>query len=319
MAEKEFRFPDEIEAGADSDEKLVVEVDSEGDIELEVVDDTPEQDRGRKPLEREPEEVTDEEVAQYSDKVQRRIKELSHARHDERRAKEAAEREKAEALRVAQALLEENKKLRSGLVTNQTANAELLKISVERELEAARRAYKEAQESMDSDEILKAQEALTDAKIRHQQILSSAAVRQREEPEALQTDARQVYTEPTPQAVQPDPKAQAWQRANPWFGQDDEMTAFALGVHRKLVNEGMDPRSDTYYERLNARLRQVYPESFGEKRADRKPQPVVAPATRSTGPRKIRLSKTQEALARRLGVPLEEYARQLIKSESTNV
>lgn len=315
MAEKEYRFPDEV--AVDADEKLVVEVDSEGDIELEVVDDTPEPDRGRKPLEREPEEVTDEEVAQYSEKVQRRIKELSHARHDERRAKEAAEREKAEALRVAQALLEENKKLRSGLETNQTANAELLKISVERELEAARRAYKEAQESMDPEQILAAQEALTDAKIRYQQV--STARPREPEPEALQAQERQVYTEATPQAVQPDPKAQAWQRANQWFGQDDEMTAFALGVHRKLVNEGMDPRSDAYYERLNARIRQVYPEQFGEKRADKKPSSVVAPATRSTGPRKVRLSKTQEALARRLGVPLEEYARQLVKSESTNV
>jgi hypothetical protein len=157
-------------------------------------------------------------------------------------------------------------------------------------------------------------------KIRMQQVVNAAAMRQRNEEEsALQAKEQQVYNEATPQAAQPDPKANAWQRANPWFGQDDEMTAFALGVHRKLVNGGLDPRADEYYERLNARLRQVYPEQFGEKRADTKPATVVAPATRSSGPRKVRLSKTQEALAKRLGVPLEEYARQLVKQESSNV
>lgn len=317
MANAEYKFPDEV---ADDKDAIEVEIDGESDIDLEVVDDTPEKDRNRKPLEREPDEVTDEEVAQYSDKVQKRIKELSHARHDERRAKESAEREKQEALRVAQALLEENRKLRTGLTTNQSVTAELVKSGVEKELVEVRRAYKEAQESMDPDEILKAQEALTDVKIRMQQVVNAAAMRQRNEEEsALQAKEQQVYNEATPQAAQPDPKANAWQRANPWFGQDDEMTAFALGVHRKLVNGGMDPRADEYYERLNARLRQVYPEQFGEKRADMKPATVVAPATRSSGPRKVRLSKTQEALAKRLGVPLEEYARQLVKQESSNV
>lgn len=317
MANSEYKFPDEV---GDDKEAIEVEIDGESDIDLEVVDDTPEKDRNRKPLEREPDEVTDEEVAQYSDKVQKRIKELSHARHDERRAKESAEREKQEALRVAQALLEENRKLRTGLTTNQSVTAELVKSGVEKELVEVRRAYKEAQESMDPDEILKAQEALTDVKIRMQQVVNAAALRQRDEEEsALQTQERPVYNEASPQAAQPDPKASAWQRANPWFGQDDEMTAFALGVHRKLVNGGMDPRADEYYERLNARLRQVYPEQFGEKRADVKPATVVAPATRSSGPRKVRLSKTQEALAKRLGVPLEEYARQLVKQEASNV
>lgn len=317
MANSEYKFPDEV---GDDKEAIEVEIDGESDIDLEVVDDTPEKDRNRKPLEREPDEVTDEEVAQYSDKVQKRIKELSHARHDERRAKESAEREKQEALRVAQALLEENRKLRTGLTTNQSVTAELVKSGVEKELVEVRRAYKEAQESMDPDEILKAQEALTDVKIRMQQVVNAAALRQRNEEEsALQAQERPVYNEASPQAAQPDPKASAWQRANPWFGQDDEMTAFALGVHRKLVNGGMDPRADEYYERLNARLRQVYPEQFGEKRADVKPATVVAPATRSSGPRKVRLSKTQEALAKRLGVPLEEYARQLVKQEASNV
>jgi len=316
MSSEKYRFPDESE---DKDE-IEVEIDGEGEIALEVVDDTPESDRGRKPLEREPEEVTDEEVAQYSDKVQKRIKELSHARHDERRAKETAERERQEALRVARALLDENRKLRSGLETNQNATAELVKSSVENELAEARRAYKEAQESMDPEEILKAQENLTDVKIRQQQVVAAAAIRQRaEEESAVQARESQVYNEATPQAASPDPKATAWQRANSWFGQDDEMTAFALGVHRKLVNEGLDPRTDSYYERLNARLRQVYPEQFGAKREDRKPSTVVAPATRSSGPRKVRLSKTQEALAKRLGVPLEEYARQLLKQDASNV
>ena len=104
----EFKFPDEIE-----DKEIEIEVDG-GEVEIEVVDDTPEKDRGRKPLDKEVEDPTDEEIETYSDKVQRRIKDLTHARHDERRAKEALQREKQELERFAQQMLEENKKLKIG-------------------------------------------------------------------------------------------------------------------------------------------------------------------------------------------------------------
>jgi len=299
----EYKFPDEQNNDAD----VNIDIDVEGDIELEVVDDTPEPDRGRKPLEKEPEEVTDEEVATYSDKVQKRIKELAHAKHDERRAKEAALREKEEAVQFAQRVFEENKKLRAGLADNQSQNVELLKAKAGSELDIARRKYKEAQESMDPDQILEAQEALTEAKIRLTQLESYKAP-------PLQEKEDEVYTESVPQNVPtPDEKAVRWQTQNPWFGEDDEMTSFALGVHRRLVNSGIDPRTEVYYERLNARIKEVFPDKFGASRSDRKPANVVAPATRSTGAKKVRLTQTQVAFAKRLGVPLEDYAKEVAK------
>lgn len=302
----EYKFPDEENNEAD----VNIDIDAEGDIELEVVDDTPEPDRGRKPLDKDPDEVTDEEVANYSEKVQKRIKELAHAKHDERRAKEAALREKEEAVKFAQQVFEENKKLRAGLADNQNQNVELLKAKAGSELDIARRKYKEAQESMDPDQILEAQEALTEAKIRLTQLESYKAP-------PLQEKEDTVYTESVSQNVPtPDEKAVRWQAQNPWFGEDDEMTSFALGVHRKLVNAGIDPRTDVYYERLNARIKEVFSDKFGASRSDKKPANVVAPATRSSGPKKVRLTQTQVAFAKRLGVPLEDYAKEVAKQMS---
>jgi hypothetical protein len=300
----EYKFPDEENNEAD----VNIDIDAEGDIELEVVDDTPEPDRGRKSLDKEPDEVTDEEVATYSDKVQKRIKELAHSKHDERRAKEAALREKEEAVKFAQQVFEENKKLRAGLADNQTQNVELIKAKAGSELDIARRKYKEAQESMDPDQILEAQEALTEAKIRLNQIESYR-------PPPLQEKEDTVYTESVPQNVTaPDEKATRWQAQNPWFGEDDEMTSLALGVHRKLVSAGIDPRTDVYYERLNARIKEIFPDKFGgPSRNDKKPANVVAPATRTTGAKKVRLTQTQVAFAKRLGVPLQDYAREVAK------
>jgi len=299
----EYKFPDEETTDAD----VNIDIEAEGDIELEVVDDTPETDRGRKPLDKEPDEVTDEEVATYSDKVQKRIKELAHSKHDERRAKEAALREKEEAVKFAQQIFEENKKLRAGLADNQSQNVELIKAKAGSELDIARRKYKEAQESMDPDQILEAQEALTEAKIRLNQIESYR-------PPSLQEKEDTVYTESVPQNVNtPDEKATRWQAQNPWFGEDDEMTSLALGVHRKLVSAGIDPRTDVYYERLNARIREIFPDKFGGPRTDKKPASVVAPATRTTGAKKIRLTQTQVAFAKRIGVPLEDYAKEIAK------
>jgi hypothetical protein len=298
----DYKFPDEL-----PENETTIEIEAEGDIDLEVVDDTPETDRGRKPLEKEPDEVTDDEVATYSDKVQKRIKELAHSKHDERRAKEAALREKEEAIKFAQQVFEENKKLRAGLVDNQTQNAELIKSKAGSDLEIARKKYREAQESMDPDQILEAQEALTEAKIRLNQIEFNRVT-------PLQEKEEPVYNAPTPQNIAPpDEKATRWQSQNAWFGEDDEMTSFALGVHRRLVNAGIDPRTDVYYERLNARIKEVFPEKFGESRTDRKPGNVVAPATRTTGAKKVRLTQTQVALAKRMNIPLDVYAREVLK------
>ena len=135
---------------------------------------------------------------------------------------------------------------------------------------------------------------------------------------ALQPQETPVQTQvdaPQPQ-VQRDEKAETWREDNSWFGSDDEMTAFALGLHNKLTKEGVDPKTDTYYEKINSRMRQVFPGQFDDGIEDelestqRKSSNVVAPATRSTAPKKIRLTQSQVAIAKKLGVPLEIYAKQ---------
>jgi hypothetical protein len=304
MAE-EYKFPDEKD--------IVDEVEiEESDVEIEVVDDTPEPDRDRRPLERDVEDPTEDEIAEYSGKVKNRIRELTHSRHDERRAKEAAVREKEEAIALAQRLIEENKKLRGTLSTGSKEYAEAVQSKAELELEMARRKLREAQESYDTDAILQAQEGLTDAKLRQQQanyLASSSLQRQEEE----------VYSEPvTPRVPEPDQRALRWQQQNQWFGQDDEMTSLALAVHKKLVESGADPRSDEYYERIDARMREVFPSFFGATRqsSSKRQATVVAPATRTAGKKVVSLTKTQESLAKRLGLTKEQYAREILKLSS---
>jgi len=309
MAE-EYKFPDEKEV-----EEKDIEIETEeGDIELEIVDDTPEEDRGRKPLDREVNDPTDEEVAEYSDKVQKRMKELTHARHDERRAKEAALREREEAIRVAQKLIEENKTLRQNVSTSQNTAVESMKAQAESSLVMARKKLKEAQENYDTDAIIAAQEELAEAKFNMERLKNYR-------PAPLQEQKEEVYNQTTtPQAPPPDPKAMSWQQQNQWFGQDDEMTSLALAVHKKLVESGVDPRSDEYYERVDARMREVFPSFFGETKKEqpsKRPANVVAAVSRAAnGKTKVKLTKTQEALARKFNLTNEQYAREVLKLTS---
>jgi hypothetical protein len=295
----------------DEDMKEVDVEQEEGDIEIEVVDDTPEPDRNAKPATRDIDDPSDDELADYGEKVQKRMKELTFARHNERREKEAALREREEAVRIAQKLLDENKNLRQNVHTNQTALASSIKSKAESTLEMARKKLKEAQESYDTDAIVAAQEELTEAKFNYERVKNF-------KPAPLQEPEEQVYIpQNTQQAPTPDSKALAWQEKNQWFGPDEEMTAFAYAVHKKLVDSGVDPRSDEYYERIDARMREVFPAQFGVRKADpKRPATVVAPATRTTGKKKVALTKTQEALARRLGLTNEQYAKEVLKLSS---
>jgi hypothetical protein len=311
MATEEFKFPDEAESKkAKVEEKVDFEVEGEGTPEIEVVDDTPPEDRGRKPMADPPKEVTDEELAKYDESVQKRIKHFTKGYHEERRAKETAEREKEEALRLAQAVLEENKKLKGSVNQNQTALLEQAKRVVSNEVETAKRMYKEAYESGDSDKLVEAQEALTIAKIRADKVNNF-------KPAPLQEEETPVQINQQPTKAAPvDEKLLAWQDQNQWFGSNKRMTAYALGLHEDLVSEGIPSGSDEYYRRINADIRERFSDQFGaEESVDAKPQRtksnVVAPATRSTAPKKIVLTQTQVNLAKRLGVPLELYARKV--------
>lgn len=318
MAEQ-YKFPDELDD--DKNEKVEIEQ-PDGDVEIEIVDDTPIQDRGRKPLDKEVEDPSDDEIESYSDKVKGRIKELTHARHDERRAKEALLREKQELERLAQHMVEENKRLKEYVNTGTEQYTSMAKTAAEAALEKARRDYKAAQEAFDSDAILAAQEALFEAKMKLQQA-------QNFRPPPLQTEETDVQPrQSAPQQVQPDEKTLRWQAKNQWFGSDgfEEVTSYALGLHQKLVNSGVDPRDDEYFEQIDARVKSKFPEVFGGNEdkprsvdtSSRKPAAVVAPATRSTGTRKVQLTPSQAALIKKYNLDPKKYVAEVLKLENQN-
>jgi hypothetical protein len=297
--------------GRASEKEVEVEVpaDKKPDVEIEIVDDTPPQDRNRKPSDP-PEDPTDEELEGYSEKVRKRMSHLTKGYHDERRAKETANREREEAIRYAQQVLEENKNLKGTVGKNQEILLEQAKRATATEVEQAKSRYKIAYESGDSDAVVAAQDELTAAKIKADRVNNFKL------PPVQTSEVAVQQQQTTPNQPQVDEKAVNWQKQNSWFGSDDEMTSFALGLHQKLVKQGLDPRSDDYYEKINSRMRQVFPDEFDdaeevEVEKPRQKSNVVAPATRSTAPKKIVLTPTSVALAKRLGVPLEEYAKQV--------
>ena len=324
----EFEFPDEQEEKKDleiedsgaveidlsgkkeaddyKEKEVEVEVEAKEDVEVEVVDDTPKKDRNRK-ASAAPEDVTDEELENYSEKVRKRIQHFSKGYHDERRAKESAERERKELESYARQLSEENKNLQSKAAKSNKALVEQGKKTAEKDVNVAKYAYKRAYDAGDADKVLEAQEKLTDAKLR----LSKLA----EVDSSLQEAETPVQSQET--AVQVDAKADKWAKDNAWFGSDDEMTAYAMGVHNKAVKEGLDPSSDEYYEKINSRMRSTFSDYFGgeeqteEQETKKRKSNVVAPATRSTSPKKVTLTRTQVAIAKKLGVPLELYAKKV--------
>ena len=293
------------------------------DFKIEVVDDTPEQDRGRKPLPKEiVEEIDNDPLDEYSEKVQNRIKQMKKVWHDERREKERAAREREEALQFAQKALEENKQLKQRLGVNERAFFNEATRAATNELATAKDRLKQAYETGDAERITEAQEALTDIKLKLREVEKFRPPLH--EPNNAVQPQQQVRA--APQVV--DPKAEAWRQRNTWFGDNEEMTALALGLHQKLVRSGIDPRSDDYYRQIDSIVKKRFPEEFEEavfqteereeKPAPRKTTTVVAPATRSTAPRSVRLTSTEAAIAKRLGLTPEAYAREKMKLESNN-
>ena len=294
-----------------ADDKGIQKATPKDELEVEVVDDTPKADRNRKPSEP-PEEVTDEELEDYSEKVRKRIQHFSKGYHDERRAKEAALRERDELERFVKSIQDENNKLKGSVNKNQTALVEQAKKTAEIELAQAKSAYKTADEAGDTDAILAAQESLTNAKIKTDKLNNFKVP-------PLQEETDEVKTKEEPEkAPVVDKRAQDWASKNTWFGTDDEMTSLALGLHNKLAKQGVDLQSDEYYEAIDTRMRQLFPDKFEEEIAEteeaekpKKQANVVAPATRSVAPKKVKLTQTQVAIAKRLGVPIELYAQKV--------
>ena len=267
-----------------------------------------------------PKEIVDEleadELEDYSEKVKLRLKQMKKVWHDERREKEREAREKAEALSAAQRLLEENRKLKSTLSEGEQTLVGSFKQNAEFELEKAKRAYRDAYEAGDTDKVLDAQEQLNIAQYKLQQLAGYRPTLQGVE-EEVQIPQQQV------QIPRPDAKTVAWQERNTWWGNDPEMTASALGLHQKLERE-RGPQfvgSDEYWSAIDTTMRRRFPEYFGESEpassaksaARTNKSAVVAPASRSTASKKIVLRQSQLAIAKKLGLTPEQYARELAK------
>ena len=286
--------------------------------EIEIIDDTPEEDRGRKPLppEESANEQQEEELDTISAGVKKRINQLSHRYHDERRAKEALARQNQEAIALAQSILAENERLKETLTWGQKEYLNEVTAKIEYAEKLAEDKYRKAYESGDTEGVLAAQKELQQASLQRDKLSNFTPPIPEPKESALQQQQTPVYSQPQPAQIQPssppvDVKAEEWAARNPWFGEDTEMTSLAYGLHSKLVNSGVDTQSDDYYAAIDKRMREVYPEYFGKA----KKSSPVAPAGRSTSTKKVTLTATQVALAKRLGVSLEDYAKHAAKLE----
>ena len=320
--EDDFKFPHETEEvkGKPAEE-------DDGGFDVEIEDDTPKKDRGRKPDDTPPEDPTEDELASYDEKVQTRLKKFTRGYHDERRAKEEALREREAAEKLTKQLWEQNRRLQQQVELGSRAYIEQSKSSAELEFENAKKRYKEAYESGDSDAVVDAQAEVSRATLNLDKVQNMRPL------QAEEKDV-QIQQRSTKQASVT-PKDESWMQKNTWFGTDPEMTASALGLHQKLAKEhGANfVGSDEYYKRVDATMRRRFPEYYDgaqsyeddtpskkvsepayedePPRRATKPANVVAPASRSTPPNRIRLKASEAAIARRRGVPLEEYAKQV--------
>ncbi|MEI6806911.1 MAG: hypothetical protein WCK49_10485 [Myxococcaceae bacterium] len=317
----EFEFPDEVEAKGKPEEK---EVSAEPELEIEVEDDTPPEDRNRRPA-MDPEavkklEVEVDELDKYSAEAKDKVIKMKKVWNDERRRADSAEREQRETLRAAEKLMAENKRMKEMIANGEKEYVAAMKGSADMQLEMAKRSYKEAYDSGDSDRVLDAQQAITEATLRLDKVKNFKLPPLQEDKFEVQ---REEQYQPPPK---PDDKVMAWQEENLWFGQDEEMTASALGLHEKLKRQGVVVGSDEYYATLDKTMRKRFPEEFDEPEEvavkakedapKAKPSTVVAPATRSTASKKVKLTTTQVALAKKLGLTPEQYVRELLKMEA---
>lgn len=284
------------------------------EIDVEIVDDTPEEDRNRKPSREPIPDVTDDELDNYGEKVQERIRGLNRKFHDERRQREALSREREELATHTQRILEENRRLKQQLASGSEVFIAKSISEAEAQLAAAKREYREAHENGDTDKLVDAQEKMARAVtyLEESKRLKPLTVDQEEGYIPQVQVPNDVYV-PKPSAA-----AEAWAEKNEWFGKDEVMTSLALGLHRS-ISQNVQVDSKEYYDRIDAGMRDAFPRYFNTERTNNereekprtRPNVVVAPASRSHAEKKITLTKSQVAVAKRLGVPLEEYARQV--------
>jgi hypothetical protein len=313
MDKDDYKFPDEIEAESKGKP-------AEDDLEIEIEDDTPPEDQGKIPSDPEfIESLERDELDEYSAEAKKKIAGFRKIYHDERRAKDAADRERQEALDIAKKLYEENKALKGKVNSSEAVAVDSFKTNAEQELAIARKEYRDAYEAGDGEKLVEAQEKMTSAKIKLDRVLDATQnLNQRRALQEQENDV-QIQQQPVQQPIR-DTKAHSWQEKNSWFGQDDEMTSLALGLHEKLVKQnGMAyATTDEYYKRIDETMRKRFPENFEEMEDEKpqikaKPSNVVASASRSTSSKKIKLTNSQQSIAKKLGLTNEQYARELIK------
>ena len=307
-----------------------IEVQAEqGELDIEVIDDTPAVDkRGKNQKDKIDYAAVDKEIAGVGKLAKQRIKKLKYDFHQERRKKEQSAQLRDEAINYAKRIKGENDRLNALIVDGQQYLGKQAEERAEFAKQSAQQTYKSAYEQGNTDEMVAAQEALTRATMdaaSAEQFSDGAAqdIQNYNAMVAEQQYANQYTPQQRPQVPPPDDQAVAWQAKNQWFGTEPEMTSFAYGVHEKLVRqEDVDPRSEDYYERIDTRMKEVFPDYFGMEKG-RPPtttsrSSVVAPATRnnSARPRKVQLTATQVSLAKRLGLTPQQYANQLIKDMS---
>ena len=312
----EFKFPDEVEESPAAEQ-----------LEIEIVDDVPEEDRkASPPMPKEiVEKLDNDDLEEFSKEAKEKILQSKKIYHDERRAKEQALREAEEAFRVSQKLLEENRLLKSKLTEGEKTLLDTSKENVNRALEDAKRQYKEAYDSGDADRLVEAQEKLTEAKLKARDV---ELYKPQYTEEALQRQETGVQDYQPQQRL--DPKTQEWLAKNEWYGKDEVMSSMAMGLDIQLKKQGVPPGSDHYWSVIDSEMRKRFPEKFSdevdveikpsapEAKPSKKPSTVVAPATRSTGSKKIKLTPTQLALAKKYNLTPEQYAREVMKLENQN-
>ena len=307
------------------DDDNIIDVGEADEQEQEIdLDAEPQQEEPEEELEVEEEEEQPEpeakaekreELDDYSEGVQKRIAKLTRKMRE-------AERQKEEAIQYAQSIQTENQDLKSKydyLNTNYSGEFEK---RVKSDLEAAQIKLKEAISNNDIDEQVKAQTMLAGLSMDSTRLDAMRKAREEMEKLPAQEQNRQPVMQQTPAATPaPDPKADAWAAKNTWFGTDNAMTYSAFDIHKKLVEEeGFDPTSDEYYSEVDKRIRLEFPHKFANNKESTAEQPAqtVASAKRPAGKgrrKTVKLTPSQVAISKRLGVPLEEYAKQLAAKE----
>jgi hypothetical protein len=326
VEKEEYQFPDEAPEKK-TEEKIEIHDEVNNELQIDIEDDTPPEDRNRTPSD--PNKVKELEVEvddldKYSKDAKDKLIRMKRVWNDERRRAESAERQSQAAIEAAQRLMEENRRIKGMLSQGEEEYKEAVKGAAEAKVKEAKRAYKEAYDAGDGDKMVEAQEEMTNAQLELEKV-------KRFKLPPLQQEENPVQSEyATPQVPRPDDRVMRWQADNEWFGQNKAMTAFALGLHEELKDNGIVVGSDRYYAELDKTMHKRFSEYFNpedteepkeeakskEDTSKTKPTTNVAPATRSTAPKRVRLSQSQVAIAKKLGLTPEQYVRELLKMEA---